>query len=236
MTQNEVDMIVDMMRNLWPDWEGTDDEARVWARVLSPFKYEPTKRAVQDCFADQGRNYRRPLPAPIRKKAWAYGAGGEIQHVGDSAPVRLYDLVKGEKRVGFFAARGDRLPPEDAYMRGADEARKEFDRLYGGEWMVIRAKQEKEERDGDVPTGKDAKDIAEARVLAGPDTPGKRWLQEIKRRKKDQQKKTTTWKQPPTKDLAGRCKVKQRQAQAAKDQLIANTKPVVTASAEDIPF
>lgn len=133
MTQNEVDMIVDILRNLWPKWEGNDDELRVWYRKLLPLKYEPTKLAIEDYFAAQTTNYVRPLLMPIKMKALAYGAGVE------QGP-------------------------------------------------------EPEEQRGDVLTGREAQRIAEANILAGPDTPAKRWVLRLRAKKKAQAAKKHTSK------------------------------------------
>ncbi len=51
------------LKGLWPDWEPTDAELRLWMGILTDRPYDPARRALQDCFCGPAGNYRRPKPA-----------------------------------------------------------------------------------------------------------------------------------------------------------------------------
>ncbi|MBP7053135.1 MAG: hypothetical protein KBE65_19180 [Phycisphaerae bacterium] len=62
MTQVERQRFIEEeVKGLYPQWEPTDAELRVWMSRLESLDYGRARAAMQACFSEQGVNHRRPV-------------------------------------------------------------------------------------------------------------------------------------------------------------------------------
>lgn len=170
------------LKGLWPQWEPTEAEIALWMGVLSGYAYSVARTALQQCVCEQAGNYRRPKPAPFLAKARVlsartYGSGRPHQPDVQTTvfvecrqpPSRNPNLAGARK--GVFTLRQD---DPDHVRDCAESMRKRIERLYGGHWITVHTRPEPPVADGF--RGRRAKGKACATILAGPDSPGRRWL------------------------------------------------------------
>lgn len=186
MTREErLRFIDDELKGLWPQWEPTEAELRVWMGMLARPTYAVARTAAQQCFCERTGNYRRPMPAPFvaKLKLLAPHAGNRTQPATDIEtntfvecldPPAAKPHLAGVRRPVYVLPTSRQSDPD--YIRAcAESMRRRFERLYGGHWITIRTEPAVPVDDGF--RGPAALDKARACILAGPDTPGKRWLQ-----------------------------------------------------------
>jgi len=171
------------IKGLWPQWEPTDAELRVWMSCLEPLDYGAARAAAQACFAEQTVNYHRPVLGKFldRVRALSRRAAGpaptpqgpttEVFLECLEAPPDRPHLVGVHKAVSVPAAAQDRDP--DHLRASVEPLRVRFEQLYGGHWIVVVAAAHSD----DGLCGPDARDRAYDLILAGSDTPGRRYLQ-----------------------------------------------------------
>jgi len=184
MTKLEVERFVEEeVKGLWPQWDATDAELRVWMSSLMPFDYGPARVAAQACFREQTINSRRPILgrflACLRALSpRARGPGAERSDLTTDVFVECYEPpadrphLAGARRPVYVmpaSRQGDR-----EYVRTcAASMAARFDRLYGGHWIVVCIPISQD----DGLRGQPARQRAYGRIAAGPDTPGRRFLQ-----------------------------------------------------------
>jgi hypothetical protein len=85
--------------------------------------------------------------------------------------------LEGGKTTWFFINSGRKRDPRQI-EEDSEKARLRAEELYGGEWVIIQPPQPQPD---DGLRGEPALREAERRILAGPDSPGRRFLQRLGR-------------------------------------------------------
>ncbi|MHC4519888.1 MAG: hypothetical protein ACYTAS_14970 [Planctomycetota bacterium] len=154
MTADEVrQFIKHELKGLWPRWESTEAETRLWMRLLARYAYDVARAALQQAFCEQVGNYHRPLPARFLAKARRMaapvaGSPSGQAHDPDTnvfiqctePPARNANL-RGVKRAVYVWPRAKQNDPD--YVRACAELmRRRFEHLYSGRWITLIEKPE----------------------------------------------------------------------------------------------
>jgi len=173
------------IKGLWPQWDTTDAELRVWMSRLEPFDYGPARAAAQACFAEQTVNYHRPILGKFLEKLQAQSrrATGPAPEPHEptaevfleclQAPPDKPHLAGTRKAICLLPAAPDADP--DHLQAAAEPLRVRFEELYGGRWITVLPAPHPD----DGLRGEPARRRAYDRILAGPDTPARRCLQTL---------------------------------------------------------
>jgi len=82
MTRDErLRCIDEELKGLWPQWDPTEAEIRVWLDVLGRYTYDVARTALQQVFCQQAGHYHRPKPAAFLAKARLLA--GHVAHSRD---------------------------------------------------------------------------------------------------------------------------------------------------------
>lgn len=185
MTRLEVTRFIDEeVKGLYPQWEPTDAELRVWMSHLAPFDYGRARAAVQACFSEQGVNYHRPVLgrflAHVRSLS-RHAKGPEAPSDDRTTNVFVECFIPPPDRPhlagagkGVYVSPASRQSDTEYVQSCAEIMRVRFGQLYGGHWITVVTKP----CAGDDVCGEPARQRAYDRILAGPDTPGRRFLQD----------------------------------------------------------
>lgn len=136
------------LRGLWPQWDATDAELRVWATELAAFDYNLARRAVQAYYTEQMVHAHRPLlgrflaQARVLSGPAARGRRGPSDITTDVfleciEPPEAKPHLAGVRKPVYVWPRSKQSDP-DYVSACAESMRKHFNRLYGGHWIVIR--------------------------------------------------------------------------------------------------
>jgi hypothetical protein len=185
MDRNEKLKFIDVeLKGLWPEWDPTEAELRVWLGILGRYDYDVAQVAVQQYFSEQAGNYRRPKPAKFVEKVRLI-----LQRcssgVRDSSPtlttnVYIECLEPPERNPNLIGASlpvfvlpTSKQDDLDYVLACAETMRKRFEHLYSGKWITRQTNPpEHSGLYGEAARQKSFEDI-----LSGPDTKTKRWLQ-----------------------------------------------------------
>jgi hypothetical protein len=186
MTRVELErFIAQEVKGLWPQWEATDAELRVWMSSLAPFDYGLARAAAQACFREQSVNYHRPVLGKFLEHARALSrkAGGPSPERPDPTTdvfIECYEPppdrahVAGVRKAVYVTPASKQGDPEHAWACALSMAAR-FDQLYGGHWIAVRTTPVPD----DGLRGEPARQRAYELILAGPDTPGRRFLRDL---------------------------------------------------------
>lgn len=183
MTSLEAGAIInDLMQQLWPKWECTDAQRAVWVNRLMLYPAGIAKIALQQAYeSNTGR--LSPTPSVVINKIKALYAGQR----GEKGDIySAFTNISGGHRWFVKCLRGARVnwktpvlvdkkklaANPDLMGQSAEYLRKRMAETYDGDWITL---QEKIPVD-DGLRGLPAKAEAERQILAGPDTPGRRFL------------------------------------------------------------
>jgi hypothetical protein len=172
------------IRGLWPQWEPTDAETCVWMSELEPLDERLAWTAIRACFSDQGANYHRPVLRKFLEKVRALSqraSGPRPERIDPQTNVFIECLDPPADRPHLADARkpvyvhpASRQTDSEYVQACAEHMRTKFAQLYGGHWIVVVTRP----RPDDGLRGDPARQRAYTLILEGPDTPGKRHLQE----------------------------------------------------------
>jgi len=160
MTLQEAENFINIeLKGLWPDWNPTDAEARLWARELMKVDYNLTKNSISNWYIRQERTRKRPFLGQLRKLFRKTVADVEEQKEL-SEPVLLYEIVKEsnivkrffkDHRTGedveytshpgqkFYLSRRNKLPVDPHNIEAeAENKRERFNQAYGGNHIIYR--------------------------------------------------------------------------------------------------
>jgi len=190
MNQHEKTQFMDEeIMGLWPDWTPTGAETAAWMGLLSRYDYNMARTALQQHWRSDKAAARKPRQNDFRAKlnVLLNNSDSEIRH---KEPVLLYELKRTDKpevRPRKFYASKAGFVEHDRLAQGSEYRRKRFEQIYGGRWVVVRYwdNPPAPEPESTGPIGREAKVLAEAKILAGPDTPGKRFLQRLTAARKE---------------------------------------------------
>ena len=147
MTHAEVKQFINReLKGLWSRWEPTEAEVRLWMKKLRPYPYGVAQAALEQMCCEQTSNYSRPVLARFLAKArrlTAPARGGEAAHDPDTNVfVRCVEPPagnanrRGVERPVYVLPRSRQHDPD--YVRAcAETARRQCERLYGGQWITL---------------------------------------------------------------------------------------------------
>ena len=173
------DFINKEIKQIWPQWLWTDATTRIWYGVLTDFTYEEARLGIEKIFREDLIKWQRQLVPVFIKTTRRLRVGIK------SEPALAYRLRciehdnKDGDEINFFWAGKGEVPPDETFEAESEIRRNEVQETYGGKWIVVRDWiniGKVEERLDDGLRGKAAKKEAERIILAGPDTPGRRFL------------------------------------------------------------
>ena len=169
------DFIQNVVKELWPDWTPTDYLTKLWNESLANCDFEDSKRALRVWYAESVRPGKDPVLGIFNKIK--VKTDGTVRVC--SNPLRLFGLSRIDRldRVrGFYVSSEKKRPENLEIEQMAEQARRKSELLYGGQWVVIRDWEGKEQELDDGLRGRPAREKAEELVLAGSDSPGRRFL------------------------------------------------------------
>ena len=129
--------IDNVLKEMWPDWRPTDWQLKAWKNTLLRCHYAESKRAIEDWYVRADRPGRGPVLG-IFNKIKVFDSGFRI---ASREPELLYQLTKLTesaalgRRHNFF---GTVRPSDSDIEAQAERDRVRSERLYGGQWVVIR--------------------------------------------------------------------------------------------------
>lgn len=137
------------LKGLWPQWQPTEAEIRVWLLDLAALDYATARTAAQTCFRRQAANYHRPILGKFLEAARALSRstpGGSRRQPQDvttdvflecGEPPRDRPHLAGLRRP-VYVLPASRQSDADYVLACAEHMRTQFERLYGGRWITIR--------------------------------------------------------------------------------------------------
>ncbi len=147
MTEKErPQFIEEELRGLWPEWDPTDAELRVWSEALERFPYALARSAAQASFRLQRANYRRPVLSRFIEQVRLLGRSTSRRRERPDPTTNVYvECIKpppGRPRLcgvrkGVFTTRQD---DPDHVLACAESMRDKHERLYGGRWITVRTR------------------------------------------------------------------------------------------------
>lgn len=210
MQMHEANEFIDVvLKGFWTSWKPTTIENQEWVARLMKYDYDKSKDAVSNWFMNAERPGARPIPKIILSMLGRFSGRGGLGEMPDT--LIFVKCIEHPERPNYedweipIYVNINQDDP-DYVMRAAESTRLTCIENYGGKWIVH--KKAPFENDGLV--GSAAKEQAKKNILAGPDTPGRRWLLE---RKKELLKKV-----PPGIDMKA-------EAQRQKEKLLVGDLP-----------
>jgi hypothetical protein len=148
--QEQMQFIDRELKGLWPQWQPTDAEIRVWLSDLAAFDYAVARTAAQACFRRQAANYHRPVLGKFLEKARALSqstVGGNRRPVRDMTTTAFIECVEPPKdrphlagvRKPVYVHPASRQADPDYVRACAAHMRTQFEHLYGGHWITLRS-------------------------------------------------------------------------------------------------
>lgn len=178
MAQQFVD---DVLRQMWPKWEPTDWEVGFWLRVLARYDYAGSLKGLEGWFSETTKPGTKPVVGVFNRVAVA-----DKDLAPPPEPVLLFGLAqlgKLDEEQKFYISSPP-IPVKPEIERLAEKARDRAEEIYGGDWVIVRHwDQDDTPLEDDGLQGEEALKRAEDIILAGPDTPGKKFLLEHGRSK-----------------------------------------------------
>jgi len=139
------------IKTLWSRWDPTEAEVRVWMAELATLDYGLARRAAQACFAELTVNAHRPVLGRFLAKARALAepSAGQDRRTRDVPetnvfleclqPPRDKPHLAGVRKPVYVRPLSRQGDP-DYVAACADSMRRAFNRLYGGNWIVVHAR------------------------------------------------------------------------------------------------
>ncbi len=145
--QEQKQFIAEQLQGLWPQWDATDAELQVWMSDLATLDYAAARAAAQACFREQGANYHRPVLGKFLAKARALSrpAGGRrtaTRDVETDVFIECREPPPGRAcwsglRKPVYVHPPSKQDDPDYVLSCAHALRTQFERLYGGSWIVV---------------------------------------------------------------------------------------------------
>lgn len=180
--EERLQFIDDDLKGLWPDWEPTDAELRLWMGVLADPPYALARRALQQCFCGVAGQYRRPKPAAFLDTLKTLSASGSAartvpQDIDTGVVIECLEPPESKLHLRGMQRQVNVLPVSrrgdlDYVMDCAESLRKQAEEQEGGHWIIVRPSPPVD----DGLRGPPARQKACDNILAGPETAGRRYL------------------------------------------------------------
>lgn len=146
--QEQMQFIDREIKGLWPQWQPTEAEVRVWLADLAGFDYAVARAAAQACFREQRANYHRPVLGRFlaQARAVAPSASGRSrrgpQDVTTTVFIECFEPPQGRPHLAgvrkpVYVWPASRQSNPDDVLAAAEHMRAQFDRLYGGHWITV---------------------------------------------------------------------------------------------------
>lgn len=159
MTSQEAENFINTeLKGLWPDWNPTDAEFKLWSQELMKVDYFPTKSGIDNWYIRQTTTYKRPRLGrlrPLFRKIIS-----EQERREQNEPILLFTIVKESdiaqrfykdpktsedveytSMIGqeFSVGHRDKLPTDPEVIEAeAERKRERFNNLYGKNHIVYR--------------------------------------------------------------------------------------------------
>lgn len=168
------DFIESVLKELWPDWNSTLRQVQNWSGMLLKYQYDDAKWAADSMWREGGSKRRSPDFKSFVVHAAKFLPKQARKEFVDSR--WTVECIEGEKKgmkQKVFPHKMH-LQDDEGYMDSlAQSVRTKCEQIYCGKWIVVKASKEIPD---DGLRGEEAKAKAVENILAGPDTPGKRFL------------------------------------------------------------
>ena len=228
MENADIQTIMDKLGDLWPKWEPPVYEREIWVKAFRPLKYSETLAAIEWIFANK-RRLNNPDMSQIIGRAKGYGAAGTGTREGNEPACGYYircikhyiPAMVGREFMPYEAYKRDLLVERGLLADRGNLIARKLEEIYKGQWIVVIPEPEEVVEHDFTGTLEQRRKQAEENILAGPDCPGKRFVQAIRAGKRPELLKTL-----PARVNDGQRKAEQLAALAA----------VPTATTDDIPF
>lgn len=182
MTNQEAERFVDsVLKGLWPRWETTEEETTGWVQRLQKYDYGRARQAVNNTFFASSSKRPRPPAGKIFKVLKSKAR--IILPREATEPVLLFSIIKErffkEDKTstrfakGFFATTPEEACDKNEIERKAEAIREKCNWMYGENHIILYP--DKKEKSDNGLRGEAAQRQAEQNILAGPDTPGRRF-------------------------------------------------------------
>ncbi|MBN2132804.1 MAG: hypothetical protein JW741_25110 [Sedimentisphaerales bacterium] len=137
------------LKGLWPQWEPSEAEIRLWMNLLAGFDFVAARQALHQCFCTEAGNYRRPRPGPFlaRARALCLGANNCRRRPPRDLTTNVYiecRVAPADRphvtgwRMGVYVLPRHRQSEPDYVWACAQEMRKRCQQIYGGQWIAAR--------------------------------------------------------------------------------------------------
>jgi len=169
------DFVDNIIKGLWPKWEPSDAQYRIWVKMLCKYDFLKSQEKLERWFGATEKPSREPVMGIIKK--FLVPEGGREK----KDPTLLFALrpADGGRETKFFIS-GD-MPDVESIEREAERCRRQAENSYGRDYVIIRYWETPEASVDDGLRGPEALEMAKAEILAGPDTPGKRFLMALEK-------------------------------------------------------
>jgi len=190
MTRGEQMRFIDEeLKGLWPQWRPTEAEIRIWMGALAGPDYATARTALDRCFCEHAGNYSKPKPAPFLAKLRSLGPTSTNARRRAPADVQTCVFIEcleappwnvhlAHQRAGVYVCPIERQDDLDYVRVCAEPMRKRVEQLYGGHWITAVEKPRPAKQSNEPFDREQNRHDAYAQILAGPDTPGRRWLEQ----------------------------------------------------------
>jgi len=203
MLDTDWDRIKGQLRSLWPLWTPSDDELDIWARRLQHREYEAVTAAVEAAYCDQGKAYRQPDMKGVFKAIKEMPAEGGVNTPAEAQVVfkcvcledRFRPFKVGQRLI-FWAPNAKAVPDPQRAMQYATDKCAQLSEVEGITWGLVLT--ESGDLDQGAPAappfdqtalrGAQALREAEAIIAAGDDSPARRFLEKVYRKKASEQR------------------------------------------------
>jgi hypothetical protein len=147
---DQMQFIESQIKPLWSRWDPTEAEVRVWMQELAAFGYDEARRAIQAYFAQQTVPEHRPLPGRFLAKARTLSQpsqGNRSRRHNDPTTDTFLECLEPPQgkphlagvRKAVYVWPVSKQSDPDYVSACAEHMRTEFDRLYGGHWIIVRS-------------------------------------------------------------------------------------------------
>jgi len=177
------EFISNILVKLWPGWEPAQVNIDLWTRGLKPYEYAECERIVTDFKAESQIQYKYPPTGKLLKRISIYAK--KRAAAKQANPVLVYEIYNEKNpniKQRFFISSKDKLLSEPNLIeQEANRNREKIIAMYDiGNWIIVRHWEKlydkTEQEPDDELRGDAARDEAHQRILAEPDTPGRRFL------------------------------------------------------------
>ncbi len=169
MTHSDAQHLINNhFKRLWTDWNPSDAEIGVWQDVLARYDYDLAKTAISQCFANQEKNWKRPVVKRFKVSAGFLTPQSKTDFTSyTNIYIKCIANEKEPALVGWEVPLFTKHQNDPDYVKRAAECtRKKHEQIYGGSFITI----EKEKlRFGPPATDQEKIEVLRAEAAKGSD-------------------------------------------------------------------